>query len=331
VRLHAERLPVTSIRKATIMRIAIIALLAACGVHDPKPAGDDGTDPNVLPNLMVPPTPDNGIQVITPIYRGMGPSSDTEVCTWTDAIFDQTTDVRASQAFQSEPGGHHVIIYYTTVKQTPGTQRICKDEDMATFRMLTGSGEGIVNQAPGDLVFRIPAGAQLVINHHYLNTTDQTIDGQAAVNLMFAEPGIKYTPSGNVAIVDTSLDVTPGMYSTSIHCVFDRDFKLWYLIPHMHQWGANQKVELTLGGVKQTVFDTKWDPSFTFHPPEMRVDPNTPMVVHAGDTIDTTCTYNNDTGHDLTFGFEMCVVFGQFVDDQSKGGRACDQGHWLGF
>jgi hypothetical protein len=311
------------------MRIAIClvsATLLACGVD--KPTEPDG--PEILPTLTVPPKPDNGIQVITPVFHDIGPSSDNEVCTWTDAVFDQTTDVRTTQAFQSEPGGHHVVAYYTMIKQPPGTQRLCKDEDMATFRLLAGGGEGIVNTAPGNLVYRIPAGAQLVLNHHYLNTTDQTLDGQSGINLEFAGPGT-WIPSGNMAIVDTTLDVTPGSYRTSIHCQFDRDFKLWYLIPHMHQWGVEEKVDLTSAGVTTHLFDTVWDPSYAFHPPEKRADPSTPMVVHAGDTIDVECDYINNTAMDLPFGFEMCVVFGQFVDDTSMGGRACDHGNWLSF
>jgi hypothetical protein len=244
-----------------IVTCFVSATLLACGVD--SPTQPDG--PEILPNLKVPPKPENGIQVITPIFRGIAPSSDNEVCTWTDAVFDQTTDVRKSQAFQTEPGGHHVVAYYTTIKQPPGTQRICQDTDMATFRLLAGGGEGIVNEAPGNLVYRIPAGAQLVLNHHYLNTTDQTLDGQSGVNLEFAGPG-SYVPSGNLAIVDTSLDVQPGAYRTTIHCAFDRDFKLWYLIPHMHQWGVNEKVDLTRGGVTAHLFDTTWDPACAFHP-----------------------------------------------------------------
>lgn len=308
-----------------IKLVFVMSTLVACGV-DSTPQGG----PETLPNLKVPPKPDNGIQVITPIFRNIAPASDNEVCTWTDAIVAQQTDVRETQAFQTEPGGHHVVVYYTTVKQPAGTQRLCTNDDMATFRLLSGGGEGIVNQAPGNLVYRIPAGAQIVLNHHYLNTTDAMIDGQSGVNLKFADPG-NYVPSGNLAIVDTSLDVKPGAYTSTIHCAFDRDFKLWYLIPHMHQWGANEQVDLTVGGVTQRLFDTNWDPSFTFHPPGIQVDPSSPMVVHAGDKIDVACNYNNDTGHDLPFGFEMCVVFGQFVDDTNTGGRACDAGNWLSF
>jgi hypothetical protein len=312
------------------MRIAIClvsAALGACAAADPTP---EPGGPDVLPGLHVLPKPDNGIQVITPIYHGIAPGTDNEICTWTDAVFDQPTDVKTTRAFQSEPGGHHVVAYYTMNKQPPGTQRVCQDTDMVTFRMLAGGGEGIVNEAPGDLVYRIPAGAQLVLNHHYLNTTDQTLDGQSGINLDYAGPG-NWIPSGNLAIVDTTLKVPLGASRETIHCDFDRDFKLWYLIPHMHQWGAKETIDLTQSGVTTRMFDTTWDPSFAFHPPEKRADPAAPMEVHVGDSIDVECDYINDSGMVLPFGFEMCVVFGQFVDDKLEGGRACDHGSWLAF
>lgn len=312
------------------MRIApcfLAATLCACAAAEPTP---DPSGPDVLPTLTVPPPPADGIQVITPIFDGIAPGTDNEVCTWTDAVFDVPTDVKTTRAFQTEPGGHHVVAYYTMNKQPPGTQRICQDTDMVTFRMLAGGGEGIVNSAPGDLVYRIPAGAQLVLNHHYLNTTDQTLQGQSGINLEYAGPGA-WIPSGNVAIVDTTLKVEPGPSRHAMHCTFDRDFKLWYLIPHMHQWGVKETIDLTSGGATTRVFDTVWDPSFAFHPPEKRADPAAPMLVHAGDAIDVECDYLNDTGMTLPFGFEMCVVFGQFVDDTQQGGRACDHGNWLAF
>jgi hypothetical protein len=317
------------------MRIATCCLasatLLACGTDSPSsPGGGDDGGQDILPTLNVPPKPDNGIQIITPIFHNIGPSSDNEVCTWTDVVMDKTTDVRKTQAFQSEPGGHHVVIYYTNVKQPPGTQRICNDTDMATFRLLAAGGEGTINEAPGNLVYRIPAGAQIVLNHHYLNATDQTFDGQSGVNINFADPG-NWTPSGNVAIVDTSLDVKQGAYTEKIHCDFDRDFKFWYLIPHMHQWGVEEKINLTQNGVVTQLFDTIWDPGYAFHPPAKLADPSAPFVVHAGDSVDIECDYVNNTGMDLPFGFEMCVMFGQFVDDNNTGGRACDQGNWLSF
>lgn len=306
----------------TNLLIAIV-LVGGCATDSGKPKG-----PEVLPDLTMPPKPTNGVQILTPIFDNIQPAMDYEVCTWTDYITDKVTDVRSTLFQQNEPPGHHALVFYTTTQQPPGTTRVCNDSDMATFRLLSGSATpGELNVAPGDLVYRIPANAQIVINHHYLNATDQVLRGQAVVNLNFADPG-NYTPSGNLAVLDLNLDVTPGMYSHNLHCSFDRDYKLWYVIPHMHQWGTRQTVDLTVGGVKTRMFDVAWDPSFAFHPPEKRVDTATPIVVHKGDTIDSECDYNNDSGHDLTFGLEMCVVFGQFINDAGVPNMVCDAGQW---
>jgi hypothetical protein len=218
------------------------------------------------------------------------------------------------------------------IHQPPGTERVCNDSDMATFRLVSGNGEaGSKNLAPGNLVYRIPAGAQLVLNHHWLNVTDKTVQGQAVLNVSPAEPGSSYTPSGNTAILDTSLDIKPGDQGLDINCTFDRQMKLWYLIPHEHQWGSHMSIKLTRAGVEETPFDLDWSPSYTFHPPEDRRDPSDPMVVNPGDKIAVHCEWDNTTDHDLTFGPEMCVAFGQFVDDQNRGNWACDKGQWTDF
>ena len=285
----------------------------------------------MLPELTMAPLPENGAQALTPVFEDIQPGTDYEVCTWTDVFIDEQTDVRSTLAFQTEPPGHHAVVFYTTTPQPAGTQRVCTDNDMASFRFLTGNGgAGEVNEAPGNLVYRIPAGAQLVINSHYLNTSSEVLRGQTVVNLNFAEPG-DWIPSGNTAILNSGLNVEEGVTTQSMHCEFDRQLKLWYLIPHMHRWGSNMKIDLTIAGEQTRLFDTDWDESYTFHPPEDRRDPTTPLIVNVGDEVDIECTWNNDEGRPLAFGFEMCVAFGQFVDDAGLGNWACDNGTWGAF
>jgi len=296
-------------------------------------AGSDTPDgPEILPELEVPPVPENGLQVISPIVEDIQPGMDYEYCLWTDKIVDSTTDVRSTLAFQTEPPGHHTILFYTTEKQPPGTQRVCTDTDMASFRFLAGNGgNGELNEAPGNLVYRIPEGAQLVVNAHYLNATDQVMRGQSLVNVNFADPGPTYIPSGSSAFLDTNIHVQPGESTFDTTCTIDRQLKMWYFAPHMHRWGTNIKVDLIQNGETNRMFDTDWDPSFTFHPPEKRMDPSAPLVFNAGDKIHVQCNWNNDTGRVLDFGFEMCVAFGQFVDDSGMGNWACDGGNWTTF
>jgi hypothetical protein len=299
--------------------VALSVSLLACGT--------DSAGPDTLPDLEVPPAPENGIQVITPIFENIAPGSDLETCVWTDKIFDKETDVKSTLGYQNEPPGHHVVLFYTLAKQPPGTARICTDNDMATFRYLTGNGaNGEINQAPGDLVFRIPAGAQLVVNAHYLNAGDETLRGQSLINVNFADPG-PHTPSGSLAIVDTQLEVAQGVSTQKMSCTYDRDFKLWYFIPHMHRWGQHITIDIN----SQRMVDLPWSPDYTFHPPENRYDLNQPFMIKAGDTVDVSCTWNNTESGPLLFGFEMCVAFGQFIDEQGFGSRACDHGSWVDF
>jgi len=302
-----------------------VVLLIGCGAE-----GVSG--PELVDGFEVPPPPDNGIQVITPIVEDIQPGTDNEYCMWSDKFLDVETDIKSTNGFQTEPPGHHTVLYYTTLTQPPGTQRKCNDTDMATFRFLTGNGaEGELNSAPGNLVYRAPAGAQLVINSHYLNTTDQVMRGQSAINVNFAEPGGDYTPSGSLAFLDTAIRVPEGTSTFETTCNVDRTYKLWFVIPHMHQWGTNITVDLIQNGETNRLFDTPWDESFAFHPPEMRLDPETPLVINQGDQLKVTCQWNNDTGRVLEFGFEMCVSYAQFIDDTGVGSVACDGGRWTNF
>jgi hypothetical protein len=301
--------------------------LLGCGTDDGSSGG-----PEVLDTLTVPPKPENGLQIITAPFDDIQAGGDYEVCTWTDAIFKETTDVKSTLAYQTEPPGHHVVLFYTLDKQPPGTQRVCTDTDMASFRYLTGNGSnGAVNSAPGDLVFRIPEGAQLVINQHFLNASDEVLRGQSAINVNFADAGTTAVASSSTAFVNTGLQVEQGESTQHMHCTIDKEFKLWYFIPHMHRWGSHIKVDLTQGGEKKNYFDLKWEEQFTFHPPELRKDPSAPLTLHPGDELDVDCSWNNTEGRVLPFGFEMCVVFGQFVDDQGIGSWACDGGRWVEF
>lgn len=299
--------------------------LVGCGTDDPA-AGLE-----VLPDLTVPEVPANGMQVLTPIFEDIQPGTDYEVCAWTDKIFDKVTDVRSTLAYQTEPPGHHVVLFYTLDKQPAGTQRVCTDTDMASFRYLTGNGtNGMVNEAPGDLVFRIPAGAQLVVNSHYLNAGDEVARGQGVINVNFAGPGT-FTPTSSTAILNSGLEVAQGVSTQKMHCEFQNQFNLWYLIPHMHRWGAAINVDITRSGVKQRMFETEWSERYTFHPPEKRFDPAEPYTINPGDAIDVECTWNNTEARTLPFGFEMCVVFGQYKDASGLGNLACDNAVWTEF
>ena len=312
-------------------RLALLGMFAlaagGCGAGTP-------VNPNLLEGLKLDPAPKNGFQLILPIVRGLEPGSSHEICTWTDRTLDQDVFVKSVKGFQTETG-HHAILFSTKTYQTPGTQRECTDDDMATFRFAVGSrGEGQENVAPGDLVYKIEKGAQIVVNHHYLNASPKVHDAQSALNVVYAEAGTPRTLSGALAIVNTKLKIPPGKSSMDIKCTLPREILAWSIIPHMHRWGVRERVELVSasdGKVTQLFDVTEWDDSFTFHPPEIARDPSNPFVMKKGDKINVHCEWNNTTEKSLTFGNEMCVSFAQTVDKENIGNIACDDGEWTDF
>lgn len=306
-------------------RLALaLLLLAGC-------SSSPSSKVEMLPDFQIDAKPANGYQIILPPVKALQPGQDTEYCTWTDLILDHDVDIRAIQGYQTI-GGHHVGLFSTDKMQPPGTTRRCTDDDMSTFRFSAASGaEGQdgKNEAPGDLVFHIPAGSQIVLNHHYINATGQPRDAQSGINIWLADPGRQYQPSGSIALINTNMKLPVGPSTLDIDCTAPNDFKIWYAIPHMHEYGTRITMTHSSGAASDTLFDVQeWTPAYTFHPPVFTADPTSPLVVHAGDKMHVHCEWNNTTSAPLTFGLEMCVGFYQTIDEQHLGNMDCNDGQW---
>lgn len=301
-----------------------LALAAGCG----------GADSHSGMLIDPGPVPENGMQIILPIQKGIKAGSDNELCTWTNIITDRDLMVKAIQGIQSETG-HHVVVYKTKSYEPAWTTRPCREDDLASFRFVGGAGgEGVMlkNTAPGNVVFSIEKGYQIVINEHFLNASPKDHDGQSAVNFDFAKPGEKTIPSGAVTLVDTKMKIPEGQGALTVDCKLERSFRVWLAIPHMHRWGSHIKIEHTSQtGKVNSLFNLSWDPKYTFEAPELRGTPESPIMFEKGDRIKVDCQWNNDTGKPLTFGPEMCVFFAQTIDDDGQGNWACDRDEWVSY
>jgi hypothetical protein len=308
--------------------LSAFSLLFGCGKG--SSTNSDGLIPGFTPGAA--PAPDKGFQIILDPVTDIEPGGSYEYCTWTDHIVTQAENIKSVQAWQSLTG-HHVIGYTTAVHQPPGTTRICTNDDMASFRYSLGAGpDGQVEAAPANLYFPMPAGSQLVINHHYLNAGDQAVaQAQSVINAYFADPATDTIPSGGLAIVDTGMSIPPGNQSLDINCTFQNNFNAWAYIPHMHQLGTTITVTHTHAGVASQLFNLPWDASYQFDPPTKYFQVTAPYTFSTGDLINVHCEWNNTTGQDVTFGQEMCVFFATTVDTQNLGNLACDTGQWTDF
>jgi len=311
---------------ALIHRLGIVSIVFACAC-----ATQDATTVALLPGFELPAAPDPavGTRFITPPTLGLEAGSNHEICSWTGIKFDHDIDIRLVKGYQYNVG-HHIILFASKLNLPAGTQRECTDTDMASFRMVAATGaEGLPSEAPGDLVYRLDAGMYVVLQEHYLNEGDNTVDSQSALDVMFAEPGHAYTPSHSIAFLNTDLDLKPGKNTLDVHCAMTEDVRGWYAIPHMHEWGTTFSASITSNGVTTPMFDAlPWVKEYMFSPPAKTWDIATPTTLHKDDTIDVHCEWNNTQTTDLHFGTEMCVFFLQTIDANNRGNLACDNGNW---
>jgi hypothetical protein len=84
------------------------------------------------------------------------------------------------------------------------------------------------------------------------------------------------------------------------------DIHILFSVPHMHKTGAHMKTVINRPGGPEILVDKP------FNFAEQR-SYDTPAVVKAGETLTTTCTFNNTTNAAISFGTvseaEMCYNF----------------------
>jgi hypothetical protein len=313
-------------------KLALLALMVAGCSSSGSGNTEGSTDPRIQMAGFNPAPPDaNGFQIITPKVTAIPPGESVEYCTFTDMIADRDLDVKGTQAFQTN-GGHHVVLFYALKPKPANTTHLCSDDDMTAVRFGIGGESRTYNELPGDLAVRIPKGAQIVAQHHYINTTDKPLDAQSAINVKLFDPNKTARKSASVVFVDSNLRVPAGKNSVDLHCTVNRTYKVWMMLPHMHAHGTHITVDhMPKEGEAKRLFDVNWEAEYEFHAPRIIKPENEAYQFHQGDKVKVHCEWDNDTGRELSFGQEMCLAFGQTIDDDGIGNVACDAGEWTDY
>lgn len=314
--------------------VLLVGVLAACGSSTTQEAENPAVK---VPDLGLTAPASGEFQLILDPVKDIQPGKDIEYCTWTDKIFTEDTYVKAARGFQSRSGHHIVINYVTGTRKPAGTTEVCGPKEMGDQRFVIGAGDqGQKTETvlPGDLVNIIPKGAQIVVNHHYVNPTAKVIElAQSAITVRLADTSKPFTRTSIVAVVNSDLSVPVGRSGLDVRCKMDDDYKIWRSIPHAHEWAERVTVDHihAEGGASDRLWDVAWEPSLALHNPEKFWEPTAPLVLKKGDELVVHCDWNNTTGAPLPFGMEMCLTAMNSVDSGGKGNFACDKGKWTDF
>ena len=283
-----------------------ILLLGACS-----------TDSNpYVAGFSPPDAPQGFVRMIAPPVLAVAPGSDVTYCQWLADPSDVSRQIATVQGFQSQ-GGHHMVLYATTVHETVGTSRLCTQQDMLSITFVGavgGEGGGAGVKLPDGLAFDVPPGMALMANTHYINATDQTFDAQSVVDVKFGDPKHPLPSVGFLAVNWAGFSIPHGVanFTSDAWCTAPRTLSFFMWTNHMHEFGVSTFSEVARqdNSVVTMSRDTTWTPDQAFNAPWVRWDPASPMVVNQGDRFHVSCTWTNTTNADITAPREMCISSG---------------------
>jgi hypothetical protein len=286
--------------------LAVIAVAPACG-------GSDGTGGYTITDDM--------LSFETGEYEIAG--GDAFECFYTDVVTDRELAVRGA-AGEQEQGGHHITIYYTELVKDP-QHHPCQTAEMADWRMIGGGGdeaEAAVSKLrmPDGLAIRVPAGAQIVLQSHYINLGESFTANDSA-SLELVPPGSIDSYVNQFVFNDVGFSIPPHEELESVStCTTPADVDLIRLLGHMHEWGSYYKLERLDGDDEaiETVIEKEWDPVYTSDPDILTFEPDQPMHMAAGTRLRQTCRWFNDTADPILFPREMCLAYGLYYPDSGE-------------
>ncbi len=240
-------------------------------------------------------------------------------------------------------GSHHFIAYQFNseipdylipqanvirdIRNSDGSYNILNLLATPFHTFVTGTQWPILNyHLPPGVALRLPANIGLDLNLHYVNRTDEIMQGEIYANLHFVEPQNVVHEAKALNLGKFDIELPPHQVTT-----LTKTFTFWetrhifQLFSHAHEHMTEFRVEID-GGPRngELVYITyDWE-----HPPILELDP--PLVIEEGQGLKLITTYNNWTDRTLNFGLrsddEMMILFGAYylkkatgVDDNERG------------
>jgi len=277
-------------RRNRLLPVAALAF-AACG--------NDAT-------MMMQPTPETLSISLTPFT--LQPGEEKIECYYVppdgkDKYFNEITVDMA-------PGSHHLVVMRILDQQgmpAYGPQD-CINGEMPNLNtidgMLPGSQQPHTEYSfPDGVGMRISKDDGLWFQSHYINATNAPITTAVTWKVTLIDQAKVTQQAGLIFWSDYGLKVTPGMSTAGQTCKAPADMSLLTATGHMHRRGIDFLAQT--GG--QTIFHTT-----NWAEPSGNLFPAPGFAIKQGDSVQYTCTYQNDSNMTYTFGNsainnEMCI------------------------
>jgi hypothetical protein len=253
------------------------------------------------------------------------PVGESFQCFYTPIITDRELSIVSASAEQGM-GGHHVTVYYVDHWRKPHRFACAGTVEMTDWHFVIGAGgEGQARadlmQLANGLAIKVPAGKQLLVQAHYINTSGSPHTENDRVRIKLTDPARVVAYAADFVINDHTFVVRPqAATESSMICTLPKETQLVMLLGHMHKHGTHYKLERVdeEGHSLEVLYEHNWNPSYTFHPPIQRYSLETPLRLAKGTRLRQTCKWSNTTSGTLRFPTEMCVGFGYYFPGNDR-------------
>jgi hypothetical protein len=242
----------------------------------------------------------------------MVPAGENYHCFYFHGPWDKPIQgVRVDPLTGTKGVAHHLALYSVPTRHVDGSSEPCLGLG-SDGTLIPAFG---LESLPSDTGFAVPAGKgrSFLLELHYINT-GEPIEDRTGVRLCTAR-----TPRPRTATLTwlgtEQIELAPGRTGTATgSCTplragakADEPIELYMLSPHMHQLGRRNKTVIRrASGATETLLDAPFDYADPLaHSVQAKLEP--------GDSIGTTCTYDNSTSGTVLYGpsvyDEMCYTF----------------------
>lgn len=204
-------------------------------------------------------------------------------------------------------GTHHTVVSIGPAQEPDGVVQGCSSLVTAATGVWGSGVQTPPFEFPDGVGMVLPAGQQLLLTLHVYNTDTQPLRGHS---------GTAVRPAARTAISQLAevtlagpvlFAIPPGKAQVSGSCTFADPSTVIAIGPHMHRMGRHARfVAIRAGQADRVLHDAEFDFG------EQRHYPVDNMRFEAGDRLDVTCTYENDSKRIVGFGEsasdEMCFA-----------------------
>ncbi len=249
---------------------------------------------------------------------------------FTRKLVGNTQDVYVNRfAIKMRSGSHHFVAYdfrnksllpnlndIRDLRNPDNSVNLATAISMSNHVYFAGSqSQSLDYTFPEGMALRLPAGASLDLNSHYVNKTSAVTKGEAQINLYTVDKAKVTQVVQTLDLGNTNLNI-PGNSRVTLtkSFTFNKARKILTLTSHMHKLGEKFVIKINGGSRNGEIVYTSTD----WEHPDI-VTFKTPIELQKGEGLTSEITYNNATSKTVNFGLtsedEMGIIFGYYYEE----------------